>query len=106
MVVDAPSTGSAVYRKYPELKAAYSDARLRDCVEKQRELFKQGMEYVKKKGGRIVYGTFSIFAEENTQQIEYFCQTYNLELVEEPLFILPQSNGMNGLFVAVMRRAV
>jgi 16S rRNA (cytosine967-C5)-methyltransferase len=103
VLVDAPSTGSAVYRKHPELKAAFTEERLRQCVERQRVVFKEALPFVKKLG-KIVYATSSIFSDENTAQAEFFCQTYNLEVVEDPLFILPQSNGMNGLFVTVLQR--
>jgi 16S rRNA C967 or C1407 C5-methylase (RsmB/RsmF family) len=103
VLIEAPSTGSAVYRKSPERKWAFSEEKLRDYVQMQRDLFSQGLSFVKRTG-LIVYATESIFTEENTAQVEYFCQKHNLRLTKEPMLILPQSNGMNGLFVAILQR--
>ena len=103
VLVDAPSTGSGQYRRYPDRKWLFSDELLESTVETQRMIFKEALRYLKK-SGKIVYSTASIFPEENLEQVKYFCNQHGLYLTQEPVHSLPQSHGMDGFFCAVLER--
>ena len=106
VVVDVPSSGTGVFRNNPELKWKYNDDFVKNCVEKQREIFSQAVKYLRRKNGKIVYITGSVLPEENAEQVKYFCLTHKLLLSKEPVHSLPQSRGMNGFFCAVMERSL
>eukprot|EP00923_Selenidium_pygospionis_P010908 GHVN01019072.1.p1 GENE.GHVN01019072.1~~GHVN01019072.1.p1 ORF type:complete len:486 (-),score=52.18 GHVN01019072.1:740-2197(-) len=58
-----------------------------------------------KEKSRIIYVTNSFLREETTDQVEYFCKTHDLCLLEEPTTWLPQPDGgHDGYFFAVMEK--
>lgn len=103
VLVDAPSTGSGQFRRYPERKWMYSQEDLEEAIGKQKEIFSSALKYLKKKG-KIVYSVSSILPEEGIEQVGYFCNTHKLYLSAEPVHSLPESHGMDGFFTAVLER--
>lgn len=119
--VDAPCSGSGTWRRQPEQKWFLDEKRLGDYIKLQREILKQASDYVKP-GGRLVYATCSLFAEENQNQIEAFLSKNmdfervsisdvwsETELGEMPvsnpdLQITPDQFGADGFFTAILRR--
>ncbi|OYR08788.1 RsmB/NOP family class I SAM-dependent RNA methyltransferase [Brucella thiophenivorans] len=71
VLTDAPCTGSGTWRRRPDAKWRLNDQQLERRVQDQREVLDAAKHYVKP-GGRLVYVTCSLFAEENTRQIERF----------------------------------
>lgn len=71
VLADAPCTGSGTWRRRPDAKWRLNDQQLERRVQDQREVLAAAKHYVKP-GGRLVYVTCSLFAEENTRQIESF----------------------------------
>ncbi len=76
VLVDAPCSGLGTLRRSPELKWRTSPASLREMVEKQRRLLDTSSQLVKP-GGRLVYATCSLLAEENVQVVEAFLEAQN-----------------------------
>eukprot|EP00392_Amoebophrya_sp_AT5.2_P011960 g12050.t1 len=104
-------------RKNPDMKYTFhqggggadgdeenKDSKLLEYVAKQREIFAAALPYMRPKTGKIVYMTNSLFAEENANQIEFFCEKYSLLLSKEPKHALPQSRGLDGFFCAVLEK--
>lgn len=105
VLVDAPSTSSGSYRRYPERKWSFSRSSLDELVAKQREIFTQAIRFLRKKNSsKIIYSVSSILAEETKHQIEYFCEEHKLYLSKPPRIILPKSHGMDGYFCAILER--
>ena len=69
--VDAPCTGAGTWRRRPDAKWRLSEDQLNQRIEQQDEALDNAAKYVKP-GGRLVYVTCSIFAEENADRIEAF----------------------------------
>ncbi|GAW83682.1 sun-family protein [Plasmodium gonderi] len=103
VVVDAPCTGTGALRRNPEMKYKYTNNKLYEYVNLQRQIFEKALLYLKK-SGKIVYITCSILDAENVHQAKYFCEKHNLYLSEPPFHSLPQSKSMDGFFLAIFER--
>ena len=128
--VDAPCTGSGVWRRHPDAKWRLTDAQLERRVAEQRQVLAEARRMTGP-DGRIVYVTCSLLAEENEDQIAGFLaaapefqavsplaaiETSGLAAPEglkmlEPritsdgfLRLSPRSGGADGFFVAVLQR--
>jgi len=71
VLTDAPCTGSGTWRRRPDAKWRLNEQQLERRLQDQHEVLDAAKQYVKP-GGRLVYVTCSLFAEENTKQIEKF----------------------------------
>ena len=69
VLIDAPCTGTGVWRRRPEAKWRLKPEMLAKRVEEQTALIDQGLSLLKPKG-RLVYVTCSLLVEENEGQIE------------------------------------
>ncbi|MDN3504747.1 MAG: RsmB/NOP family class I SAM-dependent RNA methyltransferase [Rhabdochlamydiaceae bacterium] len=101
--VDAPCSGTGTYRRNPEQKWRFTNKMLSELLELQREIFANALKYIKPTG-RIIYATCSILNEENEEQVEYFLKEHDLEIVGEPLKLLPESGGSDGFFAVELKR--
>ena len=128
--VDAPCTGSGVWRRHPEAKWRLTREQLDRRVAEQIEVLAEARRLTKP-GGRIVYVTCSLLAEENEDQVEAFLAeapefraVSALEAVQASglatpeglqmltgrltpggfLRLSPRSGGADGFFVAVLER--
>ncbi|VVT43298.1 Ribosomal RNA small subunit methyltransferase B [Chlamydia avium] len=70
VVVDAPCSGSGVFRRHPEKKLLFSNQLLMQYSHLQRKILKEASSYVQH-GGRLVYITCSLLSLENEQHIDY-----------------------------------
>lgn len=66
--VDAPCTGSGTWRRHPDAKWRLTPAQLERRIAEQDEVLAQAVAFVKP-GGRLVYVTCSLLAEENEDRI-------------------------------------
>ncbi len=125
VLVDAPCTGTGVWRRRPDAKWRLSEAALEDRIAEQEEALGLASAFVKP-GGCLVYATCSVLAEENEQQVYAFCEANeDFELVSlgevwqdtfgfdtphpwsadmNTITMTPASTGTDGFFVAVMVR--
>jgi len=71
--IDAPCTGTGVWRRRPDSKWRLTDKALEDRVQDQRHVLKNASQYVKP-GGRLAYATCSVLPEENQEQAAWFLQ--------------------------------
>ena len=126
VLVDAPCTGSGVWRRRPDAKWRVREEALGKRVEEQRTALDRAADLVKP-GGRLAYVTCSVLARENGQQVTAFLERFpDFELrpydanwrqtigSEPPasadgrqagaLLLTPASHGTDGFFIAVMDR--
>jgi len=71
VLLDAPCSGSGVWRRHPDTKWRLTEQRLEQILPRQAQVLAEGAAYVKP-GGRLIYITCSLFYEENDAQIERF----------------------------------
>ena len=119
VLIDAPCTGSGMLFEKPDLRHNLKEESLKELTEIQSKLLDTCSHYVKP-GAALVYATCSILPEENHLQVKDFLDTHpdfvmdalpeeipaNLrELTGEyGLQLLPHRDGMEGFFVARMKR--
>lgn len=120
MLIDAPCTGTGVLRRNPYAKWKITPEMVQEMAAKQREILAHYAPLLKT-GGRMVYATCSLMAEENEEVVEAFLkqhtafvkseaaailQRYNLaKLAEENCMrLLPHRTGCDGFFAAVLEK--
>jgi 16S rRNA (cytosine967-C5)-methyltransferase len=122
VLVDAPCTGTGTWRRNPDGRFRTGPADLAELIPKQAELIRLGASLVRP-GGRLVYATCSLLAEENEDQVAAF-------LAERPDFtalplarawaetrlpgqppcsgsfmaLSPAAHGTDGFFAAILQR--
>jgi len=123
--VDAPCTGTGVWRRRPDSKWRLTESALKDRIGEQREVLKAASAYVKP-GGTLVYATCSVLAEENGQQVDAFLsdhpgfepvsalERWQAAFPDQPepayqtprgdILLTPATTETDGFFCAVMRK--
>lgn len=121
VLVDAPCTGLGTLRRNPDLKVRQTPEGLAELNAKQRAILESAGSLVKP-GGRLVYGTCSLLAEENEDIVSAFLQAHpDFRLVPardvlerqgvkiagagDYLHLYPHVHETDGFFAAVMERA-
>jgi len=113
---DAPCTGSGVWRRHPDAKWRLTAAQLARRIAEQDAVLDAAAPYVKP-GGRLIYVTCSLFAEENEDRVAAFLERSG-DFSPEPatgiaddrltaegfLRLTPRTSGSDGFFAAVLRR--
>lgn len=119
VLVDAPCSGLGTLRRNPDLKFRQSPQSVAELVVKQAAILKSAARLVKP-GGRLVYATCSLLAEENRDIITAFLAAHpefrTLDCGEllrrqdiavecgEYLQLWPQLHNTDGFFAAAMER--
>ncbi len=101
---DAPCTGSGTWRRHPDAKWRLTPEQLARRMAEQDAVLAGAAPYLKP-GGRLIYVTCSLFAEENEDRVAAFLDANaDFEPVDAPLRLTPLSAGTDGFFVATLRR--
>ncbi len=121
VLVDAPCTGLGTLRRNPDLKWRQTPESVAELAIKQLSIIRAAAKLVKP-GGRLVYATCSLLAEENEGIVERFLgedhQFRTIDAANELarqeikvagsdsgyLRLLPHIHGTDGFFAAVLER--
>lgn len=119
VLVDAPCSGLGTLRRNPDLKWRQSSASVAELARKQADIL-AGASRLVKPGGRLVYATCSILAEENEAVVDAFLAVHTdfsrLSAADvlakqdiavacgTDLRLLPHVHGTDGFYAAVMER--
>ena len=126
VLVDAPCTGSGVWRRRPDAKWRVKPQNLADRQKEQQEVLELAAPLVKP-GGRLVYVTCSVLPEENKDQVtaflerqpEFSLQPYaeswtayigdtppaSADGSSDTLLLTPATHGTDGFFIAILERS-
>lgn len=100
--VDAPCTGSGTWRRHPDTKWRLTPEQLERRTVEQAAVLDQAAAFVKP-GGRLVYVTCSLFAEENEDKIAAFlARAEGFAQTGEAMRLSPLSAGTDGFFACVL----
>lgn len=104
--VDAPCTATGTFARHPDARWRVSTRRLLALVRLQRELL-EGAATVVRTGGRLVYTTCSLEAEENQQQVDAFLAEHpEFRRARSDVVVFPPETGSDGGYLAVLTRCV
>lgn len=110
ILADVPCSASGVVCRHPDIKWLRRESDLRQFSRNQQKIL-NALWSILNKGGKLLYATCSIFAEENGLQIEAFLSQHSdarqltlnqAELIEGQL--LPDSQH-NGFFYALLQKS-
>ena len=100
-----PCTGLGVVRRKPEIKLRDVPDRGKSLAEKQLHILQSASAYVKT-GGRLLYSTCTLNRCENADVVGKFLQkNRDFELVDTKQ-LLPEKDGPDGFFMALMRKRI
>ena len=125
VLVDAPCSGSGVWRRHPDSKWRLTENSLELRIAEQERILLEASKFVKV-GGYLVYITCSVLAEENEQQVYAFeSANSNFEIISvgevwqdrfgfdsakpwssdmKSITLTPASTDTDGFFIAVLVR--
>jgi 16S rRNA (cytosine967-C5)-methyltransferase len=114
ILLDAPCSATGVIRRHSDIKLLRTDEEIKAVVQTQHTMLRSLWPLLAP-GGRMVYATCSIIAEENEKQIAEFVTTHsNCHVVKEKQLwgratghgqqILPGEQGMDGFFYSVLMK--
>ena len=124
--IDAPCTGTGVWRRRPDSKWRLTEKALEDRIADQRAVLAEASKFVKP-GGRLAYITCSVLPAENQDQADWFQQAYpdfvqvdaadiwnrRVSGVQEPgykvagggIVLSPASTGTDGFYISMFDRS-
>jgi len=119
VLLDAPCTGLGVMDDKPDVKYRHTRESVKELVQTQKKLLETCSQYVKR-GGTLVYSTCSVLKDENERQVAAFLKAHpefvmdslpesipeslRAQAGENGLQLLPCRDGVEGFFVARMKR--
>ncbi|MDX2288072.1 MAG: RsmB/NOP family class I SAM-dependent RNA methyltransferase [Hyphomicrobiaceae bacterium] len=127
VLVDAPCTGTGVWRRRPEAKWRLKDTNVVERMAEQRQILDLAATLVKP-GGQLIYVTCSLLPEENFDQVRQFLERMDDFMLadwqeawrqrvgtdpppaaaaarDEGLLLAPALHGTDGFFVSILQKA-
>ncbi|MBX3163614.1 MAG: hypothetical protein KF900_03980 [Bacteroidetes bacterium] len=116
IVVDAPCSGSGLFRKQPEAFEEWSEGNVKTCALRQHNILRDIIPALKE-NGILVYSTCSYSVEENENMVNWLIAEHQLEYVplkiganwgivesERGYRFYPHLTQSEGFFCAVLRK--
>lgn len=116
VLCDAPCSGFGVLNNRPDIKLFRENKDISDLMKLQYAIVSNCDQYVKV-GGYLIYSTCTVFDNENGQTVRKFLKehtNFTYDVIRLPEFpsadgqpyyqFLPYKDGVQGFFVAVLRR--
>ena len=103
VLVDAPCSNTGVFRRRPDARWNWSEAKLAELVSLQAEILDAAAAHVAL-GGTLVYSTCSNEPEENGEQVEAFLARHPDFTLRETSESVPFETGHDGAFAAALVR--
>ena len=83
LVVDAPCSGSGMFRKDPAAIAHWSESAVQLCSERQQRILADAYPSLKE-NGTLIYSTCSYSRQENEDIADWLCEEFNMSTVRIP----------------------
>lgn len=83
IVVDAPCSGSGMFRKDPDAINEWSESAVQLCSQRQQRILADVYPALKE-NGTLIYSTCSYSKEENEDICDWLCNNFNLENIRIP----------------------
>jgi 16S rRNA (cytosine967-C5)-methyltransferase len=104
ILADVPCTASGIVRRHPDIKWLRRESDIAG-FQKQQENILHGLWSTLAKGGKLLYATCSVFAQENQGQIQHFLEvTTNARAVPGVQNQLLPCDQHDGFFYALLEK--
>jgi len=116
IILDAPCSGSGLFRKQPDAILQWSESHVTSCSIRQEKIVRDLLPSLKE-NGVLFYSTCSYSVEENEQVVSKLIDEFNLELLQIPIQnewrivksefgyrFYPNLTRSEGFFCAVLRK--
>jgi 16S rRNA C967 or C1407 C5-methylase (RsmB/RsmF family)/NOL1/NOP2/fmu family ribosome biogenesis protein len=117
LVIDAPCSGSGLFRKQPEAIDEWSTGQVTMCGARQKRILSDALPALKS-GGILVYSTCSYSVQENEDIVNWLIRDYKMEYIplkvpkewgieenERGYRFYPHLTKSEGFFCAVLRKS-
>jgi len=84
IVVDAPCSGSGMFRKDPDAMSEWSESNVNLCHQRQERILADVYPTLKE-DGYLIYSTCSYSVEENENILDWLCDEFDLESTRIPI---------------------
>lgn len=84
ILVDAPCSGSGMFRKDPDAMNEWSEANVNLCHQRQERILANVYPSLKQ-DGYLIYSTCSYSQQENEDILDWLCQEFNMESIRIPV---------------------
>lgn len=103
VLVDAPCSGSGVWRRHPEYRWRLREEGVPTTI--QASLLAEAAEHTTPEG-EVVYATCSALQQENEAVVQAFLEAHPAwEAARPALRLAPHTDGTDGMFAAALRRS-
>ena len=85
ILVDAPCSGSGMFRKDPAAMSEWSEANVNLCHQRQERILADVYPALKE-DGYLIYSTCSYSHQENEDILDWLCSEFDLETVRIPIY--------------------
>ena len=85
ILVDAPCSGSGMFRKDPAAMNEWNEANVNLCHQRQERILADVYPALKEEG-HLIYSTCSYSHQENEEIVDWLCGEYNMESVRIPIY--------------------
>ena len=102
--VDAPCTGSGTWRRHPDTKWKVTPEQLAKRMAEQDAVLREAVTFTKP-GGRMVYVTCSLFAEESEDRVAALVADNPLVSLRSSRRLTPRLDDCDGFFAADLERS-
>jgi 16S rRNA (cytosine967-C5)-methyltransferase len=102
VLVDAPCSGTGVWRRNPDARWKNLGPGLDQLTALQARILHSAARLVKP-GGQLIYATCSMLPEENERQVDFFIKMNPSFQKTESFSYTPAQHGTDGFFCAVMQ---
>ena len=103
ILLDVPCSNTGVLRRRVDARWRIQKVDLEDLIRIQNQILEQAVKCLKP-GGRLVYSTCSIDAEENIELVTRFVESHSDLVLEKSEQLLPFRDRSDGAFAALLRR--
>jgi 16S rRNA C967 or C1407 C5-methylase (RsmB/RsmF family)/NOL1/NOP2/fmu family ribosome biogenesis protein len=85
ILVDAPCSGSGMFRKDPQAMNEWSEANVELCHQRQERILADVLPALNE-DGYLIYSTCSYSHQENEDILDWLCQEFDLESIRIPIY--------------------
>jgi len=85
ILVDAPCSGSGMFRKDQAAMSEWSEANVSLCHQRQERILADVYPALKEEG-HLIYSTCSYSHQENEEIVDWLCREYNMESIRIPIY--------------------